>query len=392
MFFIYFVVMMNDDYIVEVGIATYGTPLLHAPTMYEGHICRCLENQRIGLGFHWERDIVSILPGDVSILDTPVSNCGGRYTLINRLPLELYLECVVGSEMNPAAPVEFLRAHAIISRSWVMGKLRRFRTDGEVVCGDNKHTTDTTECAIIGWEDVDNHAYFDVCADDHCQRYQGMQSISSVARDAIRSTAGIVLCSPDGELVDARFSKCCGGHTELFSSCWQDIEKPCLEAFVDPWCNLSDYDTKHRRRIFDIILKDYDKGIDGGFRWSCDVSKVDVRRNLVEKFGCDIGQVVSMECVERGSSGRLKYLRIIGEDDTVLLGKELYIRRLFSDSHLFSSAFEYEDLGDSFKLYGKGWGHGVGLCQIGAANMSLSGMSCEDILSFYYPDSRLVHF
>ncbi|MDE6272997.1 MAG: SpoIID/LytB domain-containing protein [Muribaculaceae bacterium] len=360
--------------IISVGIATSGEPHIKKDRDYS-----ILYNQLIGLGFHWERAIESKLPGEVFNSKDPV------YQLINRLPLETYLECVVGSEMNPDAPIEFLKAHAVISRSWAMGKIsgsHNYEASGKIFAKDQ----------IITWEDTCDHRGFDVCADDHCQRYQGLQQMDPAIKEAIRSTAGLCLYSPKGNLVDTRFSKCCGGRTEVFSSCWQSREEECLESLDDPWCNLSALDPSEKDRVLKAILKDYDLGNDGGYRWQTEISSEDLEENLKTKFGRDLGKIKDLKIIESGQSGRAKLLRIYGEKGELYLGKELMIRRLLAPSHLYSSRITIQKFSDHpvrFLIEGRGWGHGVGLCQIGAARMALEGYDFKEILSFYYPGCQI---
>lgn len=367
---------------ISVGIKTDGVPVMETFPDYT-----LVSNMLIGDGFHWQHTIEARLPGKVEPISGAGVESGGadqRITLINRLPLETYLECVVGSEMNPDAPTEFLKAHAVISRSWAFGKISGTHSSGSqghVACPD----------CIIGWDDTEGHNGFDVCSDDHCQRYQGLQDISPQGRKAIRTTAGQVLVNPEGSVVDARFSKCCGGTTEVFSTCWQDEEKECLKSFEDPWCNLSELDEITRKALLSTVLKDYDIGATEGYgyRWTEDVDKSLIARNLRERFGRDIGEIKNIEPLSRGASGRIDKLRVTGSKGSFILGKELWIRRLLSESHLYSSAFDIEDRGDHFHLSGKGWGHGVGLCQIGAANMARCGHDYKSILAFYYPRARV---
>ncbi|MDE7381859.1 MAG: SpoIID/LytB domain-containing protein [Muribaculaceae bacterium] len=360
---------------ISVGIPTLGNPVVSSTP--EGETI--LHNMLIGKDFHWQKSIEVILPGKITITGNP------EFPVINHLSVETYLECVVGSEMNPATPTEFLKAHAIISRSWAVGKILNIHPhDKTGSCSSGK--------AIVGWDDTESHTLFHVCSDDHCQRYQGRQEISPEASDAIRSSAGIVLCDKNGDIADARFSKCCGGRTELFSTCWQPRDFHYLGSIDDPWCNLENLPIARRREVLSSVLKDYDLSTDGGMNWSATISKEEVRKNLKEKFGRDIGKIKSLIPVIRGASGRISLLRIIGEDGELEIGKELWIRRLLSDSHLLSSWIEITEDGDKFIIKGRGWGHGVGLCQIGAARMAMEGASFEEILSFYYPDSTLCDF
>lgn len=357
---------------IEVGIHTLGTPMTE--DRKEGTLVR---NMLIGKGFHWQRTIQAILPGTVRLSD---GECG----LINRLPVERYLECVVGSEMNPAAPVEFLKAHAVISRSWAVGKIRHAHNEG----GTGKIHTDGK---VIDWDDTGSHTGFDVCSDDHCQRYQGIQTLRAEVRDALANTAGEVLVDGDGNIVDARYSKCCGGVTELFSTCWQDDEPNCLESFIDPWCDLSRLTDDERSGVLRAILKDYDREDTRPFgEWETEVRAQTIAAKLREMTGINVGDVTALEAVERGPSGRMKVLRVTGTRGTADIGKELMIRRLLSPTHLYSSAFDIEKHDGGFVLRGRGWGHGVGLCQTGAARMALKGFDYASILAFYYPGSRIV--
>lgn len=334
-----------------------------------------VKNSLIGSSFHWEERRQLHFSGDYEIIN-------GR--LINIISIEDYLVSVIASEMNPKGPLEFLKAHAVISRSWCVGKLLHHHSDS--LSAGKIHTSDT----IVGWNDTSDHQGFDICNDDHCQRYQGLSSTPErlkVARQAIAQTAGLILTAPDGTVADTRFSKHCGGHTELFSTCWQDEDKPYLRAFEDPFCDLSDMSATEREEFLASILNDYD--IDTQFdHWRVEVSKSDIRRFIHEKFGFDTGRVQSVVAIATGPSGRHKLLKIKAEHP-LTLGKELFIRRALSDSHLYSSAFQIEDRGDVLRLHGKGWGHGVGLCQIGAARMAREGADYRQILSFYYPGTSL---
>ena len=364
---------------IKVGIKTKGNPLL---SEREGYTI--VRNLLIGDGFHWESVVEARLPGEVVPFEPQIDAEADRnVTLINILPVESYLECVVGSEMNPKAPIEFLKAHAVISRSWALGIVEdNHRYEG--------HRFVNEEESLIGWDDNSGHRGFHVCSDDHCQRYQGVQEISPEALRAIRETAGEVLTDSYGNIIDARFSKCCGGKTELFSTCWQPIEVCGIESFEDPWCDLSSLSVGERKDLLSAILKDYDMATEGyGFRWTAEISKIEVGENLFRHFGRSVGKVIGLEPLHRGPSGRIDLLRIRGSEGCLVLGKELWIRRLLSKSHLYSSAFDIEDAGDSFILKGRGWGHGAGLCQIGAANMAAHGHDYKSILSFYYPKTEL---
>ena len=365
---------INDDITVSVGVPTLGEPQLER----QGNLT-LLRNMLIGKDFHWQRTVEALLPGEVEV------NGKGECGVLNRLPVETYLECVVGSEMNPGAPVEFLKAHAVISRSWVLGKILKTHDsseEGKVDLPDR----------IIRWEDTCDHDGFDVCSDDHCQRYQGLQPIPGPVLDALQATAGEVLTGADGRLIDARFSKCCGGRTELFSSCWQPHEEESLVSFPDPWCDMEGLPDGDKSKVLSAILKEYDLENGGGYRWTAKADGSGIRRNLLVKFGRDIGEINGIEVLRRGASGRATLLRVEGSAGRIDIGKELMIRRLLAPTHLYSSWFDIiPDEGEekSWILHGRGWGHGVGLCQIGAARMALEGHSYTDILRFYYPGAEI---
>lgn len=334
----------------------------------------------IGSDFHWRRTLHMRFPGELR------RTAAG---LVSSVDIETYLECVIASEMNPLAPKEFLKAHAIISRGWTLGKVlgtHRKDSAGKV----RSHST------IIGWDDTARHDHdrdgCHICNDDHCQRYQGFPSdpeAAEAAKEAVEETRGLVLVAPDGSLVDARFSKCCGGYTELFSTCWQDEEQPCLEAFPDPYCDLSTMSEADRELLLRSAFRGYDRETGDFYRWNRDVPSSLIERRLRELFGRDLGETTSLLPLRRGPSGRISLLRIKGTKGELELGKELYIRRVLSESHLLSSAFDSEPTEGGFRLTGRGWGHGVGLCQTGAARMAFDGASAADILRFYYPHSSL---
>lgn len=375
-----------DDLKINVGIPTLGKPLTEKRGEYT-----LLRNMLIGKDFHWQREIEVLLPGEI---DKDESSCEPEFTLINRLPLETYLECVIGSEMNPDAPLEFLKAHAVISRSWALGKIKRNRQEVERKASDKSEGKVNGAEVIINWEDSADHHGFDVCSDDHCQRYQGVQPIHEKIKEAIRATRGLVLYSPEGTLVDARFSKCCGGRTEIFSSCWQPRPEPCLESFEDPWCDLSGLEPPEKDNLLRTILKDYDLLNGGGYSWETSVTAEEIRQNFQKKFGRDIGEITGVDIVERGASGRVTRIRLTGSEGKIEIGKELMIRRLLAPTHLYSSWIEIQRLPsqsgiDRYHIKGRGWGHGVGLCQIGAARMAFEGYGFREILSFYYPGSIL---
>lgn len=348
----------------------------------EGDLTR-IRDVEIGLGFHWHRRTDFLLPGEVTLQEED----DGLWSLFNTVGLEQYLTCVISSEMSCDAPLEFLKAHAVISRSWVAGKIGRHAKPsplGKV----------NTPGRIIDWQDNADHEGFDVCADDHCQRYQGVGEINRAVVEAVRQTEGLILADADGKPADARFSKCCGGHTELFSTCWQETDMPYLAAKEDPWCDPSLLSEEERQVLIRTSFKTYDRETaDRYFRWSEDLPTELVEENLRRICGRDAGKLLTAEPLVRGASGRIKEMRLTGTLGSVVIGKELLIRRIFSRSHLLSSAFTVDNISDGMiRLSGKGWGHGVGLCQIGAAVMAMKGHCYRDILNHYYPTARITRF
>ena len=365
-----------------------------------------LHDVTIGIGFHWERKEEQTFPGQLKFIIED-----GQVRAINVLPVEEYLTSVISSEMKPTASREFLRAHAVISRSWVLAQLRspyRKTLQSDTAPVVNDHILSR----IIKWYDHDQHTLFDVCADDHCQRYQGRtRIISAAAEQAVRDTFGQTLTS-QGHLCDARFSKCCGGVTEQFETCWQDEHKPYLIALRDSSINegaLPDLTVEENARewilsepksfcnsadgnILSESLNGYDLETPDYYRWRVEYTVGQISDIFRRKSGLDIGDIVDLRPIKRGPSGRIYELEIEGTKSTVTIGKELEIRRTLSESHLFSSAFIIEKTADGFILHGAGWGHGVGLCQIGAAVMAAKGYTYREILQHYYPDTNLGRF
>ena len=340
-----------------------------------------LHGVTIGVDFHWQRQRTQKFAGTLIFVAD-----GGNVTAINRVGVEDYLLSVISSEMKSTASPEFLKAHAVISRSWVMSQIGRRKSPDSAPPAPEDVASDT----VVRWFDHDDHILFDVCADDHCQRYQGLgQGISANARKAVDETWGEVL-TYGGQICDARFSKCCGGVTELFSTCWEDKDYPYLAVVEDvpgpggePFCNTAD------AGILAQVLNDYDLETRDFYRWSVRYSRDRLSALLRERSGIDFGTVEALEPVERGPSGRIKYLKITGSLRTLTVGKELLVRRWLSTSHLKSSAFDVSYEGDDIVLEGRGWGHGVGLCQIGAAVMASRGYDYKQILGHYYPGSQL---
>lgn len=347
----------------------------------------------IGVNFHWQRLETQTFRGSLRLLAD-----GGKIWAINDLPVEDYLESVISSEMSAQSSLPLLMAHAVISRSWLMSQI-----DGNTAPNTQASHGD----AFIRWYDHTDHTLFDVCADDHCQRYQGItKETSPNVAEAIRRTRGELLTYGD-EICDARFSKCCGGAMEEFQYCWDDTPKPYLKGIGDTpeetipdltveenarqwilsspksFCNTTD------KRILSQVLNDYDQETTDFYRWRVSYTQEELSKLVEKKLGAGLGTITDMRSLKRGTSGRICELRITGTKKTIVVGKELEIRRALSESHLYSSAFVVEKQGDTFTLIGAGWGHGVGLCQIGAAVMGDKGYAYDEILRHYYPGAEI---
>ena len=353
----------------------------------------------IGVEFHWQRKEAQSFKGGIEFYAAD-----GAVTVINNINAEEYLKSVISSEMNAHASLELLKAHAVISRSWLIAQISKKGTDAKN--GGKGMRADGNE--IVKWYDRDDHNLFDVCADDHCQRYQGITKayIPTVKR-AVEETRGEVLVS-DGEICDARFSKCCGGATEEFGYCWEDKDVEYLkgvrdsadeaplpdlttECEAEKWiaaepeafCNTSDGE------ILRQILNDFDMETNDFYRWQVRYSQQELSDIVRERSGIDFGTIESLTPLERGVSGRISRLRIDGSKRSMIIGKELEIRKTLSRSHLYSSAFTVKRENGDFVIYGAGWGHGVGLCQIGAAVMGSKGYGYREILAHYYKGARV---
>lgn len=363
-----------------------------------------LHDVTIGVGFHWERKEDQKFAGSLKIIVDK-----DKLTAVNIIGVEDYLLSVISSEMSATATEEFLKAHAVISRSWLMAQMNNYCRTSHVVVPEGvtdlpslvsdlmsrQAETESENEGVheyVRWYDHEDHKLFDVCADDHCQRYQGLtRATGNTVRKVIDSTWGQVLVH-DGELCDARFSKCCGGVMERFSACWADEDKPYLQALPDTpghnpdgrcFCDTQD------KEILGQVLNGYDQETVDFFRWEERYTREVLAGIICRRSGYDIGELISLEVLERGESYRCTKLRITGSQKTLVLGKELEIRRVLSESHLKSSAFDVLMEGDEVVLRGRGWGHGVGLCQIGAAVMAAEGYDYRQILQHYYPGSSL---
>ena len=360
-----------------------------------------LHGVTIGVNFHWERKEDQKFAGELKIIVDR-----GMLTAINIVGVEDYLLSVISSEMSATASEEFLKAHAVISRSWVMAQIAASRKEQEKVVPEGVHDvpslisdldcrlhheskeTDNDVREYVKWYDHEDHTKFDVCADDHCQRYQGLtRATGETVRKAIDCTWGQVL-TYEGELCDARFSKCCGGKMERFSVCWEDKDYGYLQPLPDTegqkadgkcFCDTLDKD------ILGQVLNNYDQETVDFYRWTQEYGIDELSELVARRSGTDLGRILHMEALERGESGRIYKLKITGTQKTLILGKELEIRKILSESHLKSSAFDVEMTDGRIILHGKGWGHGVGLCQIGAAVMASQSYAYQEILEHYYP-------
>jgi len=360
----------------------------------------------IGSEFHWERTENQTFGGDLLLR----ARQDGTFAVVNEIPLEEYLESVISSEMSASAPPELLKSHAILSRSWLLAALQKRQAPQERPGGTGGMIESERE--VVRWYDREEHDLFDVCADDHCQRYHGATRITSPeAGRAVRETRGVALTWGD-EVCDARYSKACGGRTEVFETAWDDAPRPYLTSVADapvpyapaasgdeaaiwrPWaedayCNMKD------KAILEKILPAFDRETESFFRWTVEYSRRELEEILYEKSGFDFGALLELEPLDRGPSGRIRRLRVVGSKMSMIVGKELEIRRWLSRRHLYSSAFVVRIAGggkaapERFILDGAGWGHGVGLCQIGAAAMASRGMSASRIMGHYFPGAAL---
>ena len=373
-----------------------------------------LQDVTIGINFHWERKEVQRFKGELKIIVED-----DRLTAINIIPIEDYLTSVISSEMSATASLELLKAHAVISRSWLLNKLKVANGKLKVIMHpDNTANFEfsTLPSQLIKWYDHEAHKNFDVCADDHCQRYQGITRASTPqAIEAVFATRGEVLMYEE-EICDARFSKCCGGAFEEFQNCWENVKHPYLigqrdsktetrlpdltkEAEADKWTRTSPaaFCNTHNKQVLSQVLNNYDQETTDFYRWRVCYSQQELSELIHKRSGIEFGKIIDLIPVERGTSGRLVRLKIVGTLRTLIIGKELEIRRTLSSSHLYSSAFvvdkEYKEdekeIPSRFILTGSGWGHGVGLCQIGAAVMGEQGYKYKEILSHYYPGSAI---
>ena len=372
----------------------------------------------IGIDFHWERNETQTFKGSLEVMKAK----NGELTAVNVLDIEDYLQSVISSEMSATSHMELLKAHAVISRSWALCKIQRSLQGSAFACQES-------EGKRICWYGSEPHDGFDVCADDHCQRYQGLRAKDHKnAIKAVQETKGLILAykesptphssllTPNSEykICDARFYKCCGGITEEFETCWEDTHFDYLVKVEDndanralrqaqgpmnlttedgarewimsspeAFCNTND------KKILSQVLNDYDQETIDFYRWKVVYSQEELTA-LVARHAPQLGKIIDLIPLKRGVSGRIYELKIVGENGSIIIGKELEIRKWLSNSHLYSSAFVVEKNGNTFTLYGAGWGHGVGLCQIGAAVMAEKGYTYKEILAHYYPNTEII--
>jgi len=365
-----------------------------------------LRDVTIGVKFHWERQEDQTFDGALRFLRRE----DGTITAINEISVEQYLKSVISSEMSPEGPMELLKAHAITSRSWLVAMLERQKKFKNLDAPSRRSRETADE--IIRWYDREDHRDFQVCADDHCQRYQGVPKIiSAAAAQAVDETRGLFLVY-ENEICDARFSKSCGGVSEAFENAWEDTPIPYLqpisdaaiqhplirhEAQAEQWilsspqayCNTTD------GNILRQILPSFDQGTTDFFRWKVEYQREELEAILAAKSGINFGTLLDLAPLQRGPSGRMIKLKIVGSEKSIVVGKELEIRRWLSKSHLYSSAFvvraerDGKGIPTKFILHGAGWGHGVGLCQIGAAVMATKGFTAEEIVKHYFKNAEL---
>ncbi|WP_289089717.1 SpoIID/LytB domain-containing protein [uncultured Bacteroides sp.] len=366
-----------------------------------------LHNVTIGISYHWERQEEQTFTGKLKLITD-----GENVIAINILPVEDYLVSVISSEMSATSSLEFLKSHAVISRSWLLAQIEN--RDRKNVHKSLQQNFTTDENSIIRWYDREDHKLFDVCADDHCQRYQGITKASNPSVEkAVKETEGMVLMYGD-EICDARFSKCCGGVSETFDTCWEDKDYPYLQPVIDdsenkdiPDLSIEENAEKwirttpaafcntHDEKVLKQILNNYDQETTDFYRWKVKYSQKEISELIHRKTGIEFGDIKDLIPMQRGKSGRISRLKIVGTLRTVTIGKELEIRRALSESHLFSSAFVIDktevagSVPSEFTITGAGWGHGVGLCQIGAAMMGEKSYSYDKILLHYYRNAEI---
>jgi SpoIID/LytB domain protein len=401
-------VKIENGAISVMGSNISANELVFSPIHFEASEFE-LNDVTIGVNFHWEQKENQKFQGSLKLIIED-----GKITAINVLPIENYLISVISSEMSATSSLDLLKAHAIISRSWLVAQIDK--QDKLTDAAESYKSTFVKDDEYIKWYDREDHINFHVCADDHCQRYQGTtRSHNPNVVTAVNETAGVLL-SYKGMVCDARFSKCCGGIAELFENCWEPVNHPYLTAVIDnphppaefktdltveqnsqewlrnspeAFCNTTD------EAVLKQVLNEYDWTAKDFYRWTVEYSQSELSALILKRSGYDFGQIIDLIPIERGASGRLIKLKIVGSKLTLTVGKELEIRRWLSESHLYSSAFcvdkvkVVDGIPGKFVLYGAGWGHGVGLCQIGAAVMGHKGYKYDEILHHYFKNITL---
>ncbi len=407
-----YIARLNEQEIIVEGDGRFTGAIIHFDPLDFATCSITVHDVIIGVNFHWQRKETQVFQGSQKI----IAEAGGL-TIINELPLEAYLVSVISSEMSATCPPELLAAHAIVSRSWLLAQLENAKliTQQRRAVSSDAPTINPDE--IIKWYDRENHASFDACADDHCQRYQGIsKAFSPAAFAAIEATRGKVLFY-DEAICDARYSKSCGGKSEVYAAAWEDRDVPYLspvydwtdenehfampltdETNAEAWITASPlaYCNTQSKELLARILPNFDQETMDFYRWRVRYTQEELQEILRTRTGIDFGAILSIEAVGRGESARIIRLKITGTNCTVIIGKELEIRRALSRSHLYSSAFvvrtekaDTAEYPEAFVLLGAGWGHGVGLCQIGAAVMADKGFKHEQILAHYFRGAEL---
>ncbi len=401
--------IMDDEVLVKNnnGAEIKSNSILLSPA--ENHSFFELKNVTIGVNFHWEQQENQQFRGQLKLITE-----NGKVRAINVIDLEEYLKSVISSEMSASSSPDLLKAHAVISRSWLLAQIEK--TKSLQTGGGLYQTSFETEDEIIRWYDREDHINFDVCADDHCQRYQGISKIlSDKALLAVKETFGEVLIFND-KICDARFSKCCGGISESFENVWEPEIHSYLTQVVDTSENSTDFNLNLKdetnaenwirnyptafcyttdTKVLSQVLPDFDQTTSDFYRWKVEYSQQEISELIQKRSGFDFGEIIKLEAIKRGTSGRIIKLKITGTKKSLTIGKELEIRKWLSNSHLYSSAFIVDhleidnEIPQKFVLTGAGWGHGVGLCQIGAAVMGEKGYSYKEILNHYFKNAKL---
>ncbi len=393
--------LQNGEKVIDLPSGTSITPIKPKSGQF------ILHDVTIGINFHWQRDEDQTFKGGLRLLIEDE-----KITAINILSVEDYLVSVISSEMSATSSMELLKAHAVISRSWLLAQIEKNKALRNKAGA--YQSTYKTDKELIKWYDREDHINFDVCADDHCQRYQGItRSTTKTVEEAVNATDGVILTFND-TICDARFSKCCGGMLELFENVWEPVNHPYLQKLVDNDKELNSFDLNleeeaaskkwilekpeafcntDNQKVLSQVLNDYDQETNDFYRWKVDYKQEEISELVKKRTGIDFGIIHDLIPIERGASGRLIKLKIVGEKKTFTIGKELEIRKALSKSHLYSSAFVVEKKKEGscikFILHGAGWGHGVGLCQIGAAVMGAKGYLFNDILGHYFKGAGL---